>query len=523
MHNLPSSPLWTHCLQSALRKQYLPLLRLPREIRNQIYSYFVTVDQVFDGEYEGNYGGHGDVASVISRLCVNRQIWAEVWDYLIRSNLWIQVDFETESPVETHFRDNASWYPYLRFPTHLAPVDFLERLANEVGIRMIVSDNGEPPLDRPQEYRNMRACKRERDSYIFAYHPLTYGALVKAIINPPTLFRCLTTRCNPLTLRCASRFAKLLTPLDNVYGLHRPMFTGVDGWPVLQTLRVFTVRGAFGPRLIDGLMERKRHYRDQGHLLEQRGRHSDAMCQYWLGITDTLTSPGKYYGVGTPEYNSLCDVNTEMRIGFARSAHRHVSQLKATVSRSEIDIAHLKWIIMQGLDTSGNAIILFAGLSDRQRHQAHLYRAFHRLLQGNHYAASYHLFYAKEADPSVDLLKCLTNSHDKAAYRRIQNRPGPQAFVLAEHWIPLLGTWKGAPAVWAMWRPASRLMMQLFRQRYHEGPDGSPEDLARKYASYGIEWSHEDHGSMSVRREGFNSQLMARATWLLPYIKRVDL
>ncbi|KAK8135528.1 glucose receptor git3 protein [Apiospora sp. TS-2023a] len=487
-----------------------PLLRLPQEIRNQIYSYFVTVDQVFDGEYEGNYGGHGDVASVISRLRVNRQIWAEVWNYLIGSNIWIEVDIETRSPMEAHFRNNASWYPYLRFPTRLAPVDVSERLANEVGIRISISENGKP---QPVTY--------ERESYIFAYHPLTYGALVQAIISPPTSFRSLTTRFNPLTLRCASRFAKLLTPLDNVYGLHRPMLTGVDGWPVLQTLRVFIARCTIGPRLIDGMLERKRHYRDQGHLAEQRGRHSDAMCQYWLGITDTLTRPGRHYGVGTSAFNSLCDVDTDMFIGFARTAHRHVFQLTATVSRSDINIAHLKWIIKLGLDTSSDAITKFVGLSDRQRRQAHLYRAFHRLFQGNDYAASYHLFYAKEAHPSVDLLECLTNNHDKDAYHLIQNQPGPQAYVLAEHRIPLVGTWRGAPAVWTSWHPVSRLMMQLFRQRYHEGPHGkgyrfpSPMELAPKYAHYGIEWTHEDDGSMTVRREGFNHHLIALAPWFL--------
>ncbi|KAK8135608.1 hypothetical protein PG984_003548 [Apiospora sp. TS-2023a] len=64
-------------------------LRIPRELRDRIYSYFVTVDQNFDYEDDEDYDGTNFNDLSITR--VNRQIRAEAWDCLIKMNLWVSV------------------------------------------------------------------------------------------------------------------------------------------------------------------------------------------------------------------------------------------------------------------------------------------------------------------------------------------------------------------------------------------------------------------------------------------------
>lgn len=314
-----------------------PLLRVPREIRNQIYSYFVTVDQIFDGEREGNYDGQGDVASVISRLRFNCQIWAEVWDYMVKSNIWIDVNIGANSTLHGYFFYRAHWYPYLRFPLYRAPAAVTKCLDDEVAIRMVMEENAERSLEGDQNHRTYLGIGK-RDSYIVAYHPLTYGALINALRNPSNNYRCLTTQLHPLPLLDKSRFTKLLTPLRTVRGLS-------------------VCPGPPSPGLMIGLC----------------CDHFEVMCQYWLGITNTVV-PSKYYREGTPEYNSLCDLNTDICIGFACSASRHVSQLAKRVGLSEVDKSHISLIVHLGQATSRDVLERFVGLSDRQRREAHLYR-----------------------------------------------------------------------------------------------------------------------------------------------------
>ncbi|KAK7910701.1 hypothetical protein PG985_013182 [Apiospora marii] len=494
-------PIQTHVAISppASNGQAVPtLLGIPREIRNMIYSYFVTVDQVFDGEREGNFESYGNMASTVSGLSVNRQIRAEVWDYLIKSNIWIEVDVAIGLPLESHFRHAASYYPYLRFPTDRAPTEILMALADEVAMRMFVSRNGEKESHWRLDCHNV-PC-RVWETYIFAYHPLTFGAFIDA-----SSFFWNTMQLNPRTLHCGSRFSKLLTPLRTMRHMSRVTFIGVDveGWPVLRALQEATIRPATGLGRIDELLAHKQHYRDQGHLAELRGRHSDAMCQYWLAITDTRV-PRKYYDEATPEYNSLCSADTEMRIGFARSAHRYVCKLKAKAAPHEIDVPHLNWIVTLGLETSTDALERFVGLTDGQRREAHIYQAFHLLHQGNHLEASSQLFYAKEVDPLFNLVESLTDKRDKQAYHLIQDRPGPQGFKLTKIRLPLIGEWKGDPVLCRTWHRVHLFMMQLFRQRHNVGPDGeiggTPENLALRYAVNGIRWYHDDDGDLTIIR-----------------------
>lgn len=61
--------------------------KIPRELRDRIYSYFVTVDQHFDYKCDKNYVGTNFHDLSITR--VNRQIRAEAWDCLIKMNLWV--------------------------------------------------------------------------------------------------------------------------------------------------------------------------------------------------------------------------------------------------------------------------------------------------------------------------------------------------------------------------------------------------------------------------------------------------
>ncbi|KAK7965871.1 uncharacterized protein PG986_000148 [Apiospora aurea] len=127
----------------------------------------------------------------------------------------------------------------------------------------------------------------------------------------------------------------------------------------------------------------------------------------------------------------------------------------------------------------------FVGLTDRQRSDAHLYRAFQHHHRDEHLDAARNLVYAKEVDPTRDVRADLDDD-DR----------GPQGFKLVERKVPLVGKWKGDPAVWSMWESDHRIVMKLFRQRHNEGPDGdaggTPEDLTSQYANLGITWEYDD-------------------------------
>ncbi|KAK8035505.1 hypothetical protein PG993_010500 [Apiospora rasikravindrae] len=293
----------------------------------------------------------------------------------------------------------------------------------------------------------------------------------------------------------------------------------------------------------------KRYFQHQGRNAELHDRFSDAMCQYWLGRA------WHYYedfpNIGTRERNSLAYMTTELDIGFSRSAHKYTTKLSKYTSYKDMVDCQTPNIFAKSVEAAIHAFE-HAGITDKQRREAHLYRSFAFFHYGQYldcfpssvarYAtyrsynmsvldyigrkwnrgwndwdcwdmseapddrgldvcvdsfyvhAAEDLFYAQQIDPSQDLLASL-DADDRAICRKIQQRPGPQAFPLAEHPVPLLGTWIGDPRLWRDLTKPERVLLKLFRQRCEELSDGDAVDdgeLEAQYAGMGITWYHDD-------------------------------
>ncbi|KAK8066869.1 hypothetical protein PG997_013616 [Apiospora hydei] len=459
-------------LSASPNNEASPFMRLPRKIRDQIYGYVVTIDQVFDGDRACNCRNscncpiYDAMRSNMRSFHLNRQIWAEICDRLVKSNIWVEVTMERYSELNIYLKNIAFEYPFFCFPSIPVPLDCAKSQADDVAIRF-----------------NMEEPSESTETITFAYHPLTYGAFLDALHDNVTNSHGLTIQPNPTTLSCGKMFAKLMTPLRTVLGQGQASFIGVENSPVeLQPLQEAMNRPAFFQEPIKDMLKAKQFYLDQGYTAERQALR---------------------FPEGSPEFNSLNHINTDLRIAFARSAHQHIVNQQKTAAPHDIDFNHAAWIAKLAQEVCCDALENFAGLTDRQRRDAHLYRAFNYQHLGNQYFAARDLFYAKEVDPSLNLRADLADELDRAVYDDIQQRPGPQGFELTKWSIPLLGTWTGDPHLFTVWRRSHQIMMKMFRQRVDEGPDGEaggePQNLAPLYAQLKIDWEQNYEGKMKVK------------------------
>ncbi|KAK7954732.1 hypothetical protein PG988_015426 [Apiospora saccharicola] len=220
------------------------------------------------------------------------------------------------------------------------------------------------------------------------------------------------------------------------------------------------------------------------------------MCHYWLGTTEER-SPLNFYPEATPGYNSLSARDTDLRIGFSRSAHRYEANLMKRVAPSKIQRSpYLIWVTFRGAERATDAMQGFVGLTEKQRREAHLYRAFNCFHHGDYREAARDPFYAQQVDASYDISASLLDEEDRDIYEQIEKCAVFDDFSLAEHHVPLLDSpWKGDPHLWIDTNAHHRVLMKLFPQRYDKGPDGelggTPENLASRYALEGITWRHD--------------------------------
>ncbi|KAK8066868.1 hypothetical protein PG997_013615 [Apiospora hydei] len=230
----------------------------------------------------------------------------------------------------------------------------------------------------------------------------------------------------------------------------------------------------------------------------------------------------------------MSDIETELGLDFSRAAHKHLAPLMNQPTSSCCTVRgarHVGQVAYRAREVAQSALQNFVGLTDRQRREAHLYRAFHHLYCAeytmgvladaerrgheialktrmdlehtaglDYFDAAQDLYYASQVDPEHDLLADL-DQNDRDACARIKQRPGPQAFEVAEHKVPLLPDGKGDPRLWNSWDWNERVLMKLFRLRKNIGPDGgpgTPEDLALEYEDEKIAWEYENDGAISV-------------------------
>ncbi|KAK8001654.1 hypothetical protein PG991_013876 [Apiospora marii] len=498
------------------------LLRIPQEIRDQIYSYFVTIGQDYD--HEGALYHAGETIDV-TILHINREIREEAWESLVRKNLWVRVTIPASEQLG----------PFdLGIPYNQVPEEHFKRLVAKADIHLSLGlayeNNDSSDLDGNES----------SDSFLFAYHPFHYNYLLQRLAENFLERSSIAIQLTPATLINSSMFTKLLEPLCVLRNMRNVSFDGVELCPALQSLArdmkrslIIRDKGQTEDRVdMIELIEIQQFYQRRGRNAESQGRYSNAMCYYKAGYYATDISPDTASHMeGSPEYSTCCNIDTEFNIDFSRSLHRYVTQLEKSVPNHTLE-DHMKAETIDESITACCSALNFVGISDCQRREAHLYRAFAlfrvaeylRTLPEpdrqsssygprsyyNYYsqlphpdsreaayaAAARDLFYAKNVTPSHDILADL-EEEDKAMYRKLGFFTGP-GYPIASHEVPLLGTWSGDPTLWASWKrraPRRYLLMKLFRLRLNQEPDDKVEDmevLKKHYAAEGITWSWED-------------------------------
>ncbi|KAK7955136.1 hypothetical protein PG996_015944 [Apiospora saccharicola] len=366
---------------------------------------------------------------------------------------------------------------------------------------------------------------------IFAYHPLTYGHFITDLIDYMK-HAYETVQVFPSASLSGSTFKKLAEPLDMLRDMSDVNPHDSNGSGIVMTLSFIYDFPGFSP---GELIQIKRCFQHQGQNAELNSRFSNAMCHYWL---EELFHSDNGHDKGTEGSNSLIYIGAESAIGFSRSVHKHIVKLSKSTPYTDIIRLDRPSIITKSIQAIKRAF-RYPGLTDSQRRAAHLYRSlalfhhgqlmdhlshvewsttyephgqrifYHDILGldcrgyyiGGHifyYLAAKDLFYAQQVDPLYDLLQSL-DADDRVICRKIQQRPGPQAFPVAEYAVPLLGTWRGDPRLWRDLSGSDSLLIKLFRQRCNELADGDTvdnEELKRQDTALGITWQHSDWGSL---------------------------
>ncbi|KAK8047881.1 hypothetical protein PG996_015945 [Apiospora saccharicola] len=463
----------------------------PLEIRDHIYSYFVTIDQTY--EHEGDfYDG------------------------------------------EKHLGGSD-----LSIPCDQVPEEHSRRLIAEAQIHLKLGltyeNNSISDIDGNES----------EDSFLFAYHPFQYNFILLSLAEKMIELDCdsIKIEATPATLSNSSLFIKLMEPLCVLRGMRNVSFKdGVEHCPALQLLEqdmkrplIICDQDEAEDRIdVIELIRTQQYHQRLGRNAELLGHYSDAMCHYRVGgdVRDiSPDTPGRLDG--SPEYNTCNHIAIELKLGFSRSVHRYLAQLKKSAPNSALhDFIEAK-TIHSSIDACCQSLD-FVRIEDCQRREAHLYRAFalFRLAEYLralpepdrqsspyvprdyylHYrpvseaphtdsseaacsAAARDLLYAKNATPSHDILADL-DEDDKATYHSLNFFTGPFTQI-ARHDVPLLGTWSGDPMVWDLWEyffPQRYLLMKLFRLRLKQEPDDKVEDieeLEKQYAAEGITWDWE--------------------------------
>ncbi|KAK8032050.1 hypothetical protein PG990_001784 [Apiospora arundinis] len=478
------------------------LLKIPREIRNRIYSYFLTIDQHYEQKGDGGCDGkHFDVTI----LHINKQIRAEAWDSLIKTN-------------------------------HRVAMEHAKLLLEEVAIHLWVS----VAPDIKNNTNSSFDGSDTEESYLFAYHPLFYNMLIHNLASYATQHSGLTIYASLPTknMTVGPRTMKLFDPLLTLRDFQSVSFSQVQDQPSLQLLarlmkHSLLVRAYVGTKKsfnITELMHVQLHHQRLGRAAELQGHYSEAMCHFNMGgwLVENVYPKIAGRRVGSLESNSSCYLATDLLIGFSRNVHKHVARIQKFSPNSTLKdqiepetIHNSIWACCQALQ--------FVGISDRHRREAHLYRAFtlYRVADTTvliplgpgpnvktsrppplphrnrskvaRFAAAHDLYYAMNVKWSYDLLSSLEDEDDKALFRRIKPLTA-SGFPLIGCQVPLLGLWEGDPVVCSLWcrqKPGLWNLMKLLRQRLDI--TGSPDDdavgeeqLAMQYADVGISWEYNN-------------------------------
>ncbi|KAK8135604.1 hypothetical protein PG984_003544 [Apiospora sp. TS-2023a] len=493
----PQRPTHSHDETSPSSQNYIsPLIRLPRELRELVYIHFIAIDQHFRWDSQRVWYAER-IPFDSSILQINRQIREEAWDCLIRSNIWIR----WSKPPTGGFH----WYPQPCLLERQYPPQYLDRIRNNVAVNFRLTRDTPAP---------------EEHEIIFVYNPFSYGLFIHDISESHRVFSGLAVEVNPEISQRRSLFTKLIEPLYSVRDHHDVTITGLGDLTACQALTHQMCRAS---NTIEEVVAVKECYQGLGRRAELDGRYSDAISSFALGIEATYDTADQF-PQGSPESNTLSHINSDSLIAYSRNIYKHIRWLKATAPLAELLETATTSLLLEAINATSFAMA-FVGVTDHQRCEAHLHRAFAfyhyaeyqspfldkasldtldqpppsespcRVTHGDCYLhATQNLFYAQQVDCWQDILAGL-DEVDLQVLDTIQGRPGPQAFKLKERKVPLVGLWKGDTALWNGWPRQKSVLMALFRQRHNRGPDGKigdPMDLRSAYRNHGIAWSYSD-------------------------------
>ncbi|KAK8035501.1 hypothetical protein PG993_010496 [Apiospora rasikravindrae] len=476
-----------------------PLLRIPLELRNLVYEYLVIIDQDFSYDVT-------DITFESSIFQINRQIRHEAWDYMARGHLWIR--------WESDLINSEVWEPRAPVLFGQSLNTYSERFDNELAIHFHLRDGHRKVTDALH-------------SFTFAYHPSIYCWFLLYLCScmQDLPHSRLIVEVKPEMIKRLSGFARTIEPLYCLRGLRKVSFTGMDDWDGQQALAEQMMGTG---ETIEAALAMRQRFQDIGRKAELEGRYSNAMIYYDLGPESKFSTP-VWFPMGSPENNSLDDMDTELYIAFSRTTHKHILWLKQTAPLATLVESTTQELLLD-IFRACNSALAFVGLTDIQRCKAHLYRAFgffryaeyvgpfldqnsvdslckddpikrpSHVYRGDCYLlAARNLFYAQNVGAWDDVLPVLSED-DRQICSAIQARPGPRAFKLEEREIPLMGTWKGDPDLWNSWnarRMGGRgIFMKMFRRRHNDGEAGVPPDLTAAYAAHGISWSRTTGGEL---------------------------
>ncbi|KAK7955138.1 hypothetical protein PG988_015832 [Apiospora saccharicola] len=505
---------------AAHRTNVSPLLNLPTELRDEIYGYFIVADMD----------------------------WF-TWDYLIKRNLWVRVTLnKVDDPFGPRtFADKLKWYqefdnsPTTRFDGSCSrplyqpyfpryeggsPSKSSEVLASEASVSLWLGEIYDPSDNAAVDKNSTQI------SFMFAYEPRRYSIFIRELLDNASEYKSMTIKPSPVTVPGSTRFAKLIEPMSTIRGLDKVSFVGTADSPTIQALGQ-DMRLPFDSDL--DAIKNARYTLDQGHAAEIKGCYSAAMRHYEFGLDHepgiSLNRLRREHAEGTLVRNSLSHIKTETCIGFSRSAHKFVAEIRQLApGRPLHTIDGIGMWIGRSIHWAREAFA-FVGMTDLQRREAHLYSALAFQTEAefmenipweerywapiSYYPFQYHwhspvdfwddgresyeaaaknLFYAKEIDPSYDILAQLDEG-DRAICRQIQSPP-PEGFEVLERKIPLMDDWRGDPDMWTEWcRKSSPWMKKLLEQRHIVDSGTEPEsqdDLAARYSAVGVTWYNLD-------------------------------
>ncbi|KAK8066725.1 hypothetical protein PG997_013472 [Apiospora hydei] len=215
-----------------------PLLRIPKELRDEIYGYFLVMDQELVERRslcitEGWFN--------LATLQINQQTRDEAWDCMIKNNLWVKVTVasinHSDNPTigaAGHWcsvisrRPLPQWDPYSPFNT--APKEYSERLASKAAVSLWMGETRGPSDKDPVDDSSTHL------TFVFAYHPHSYGVFIQELFDHASEYKGLPISPSPVTQPGSSRFSKLIEPMCIIRDLDNVWFTGLAESPTLKLL-----------------------------------------------------------------------------------------------------------------------------------------------------------------------------------------------------------------------------------------------------------------------------------------------